>query len=111
MMTYLRLSITDVCNFSCQYCLPHGYKGSGQKQFLSIDEIRRLLTAFAGLGMKKLRLTGGEPTVRGDFAEIAAMAAEIPGIRKLAFSTNGYRLYKHAAEWRRTGLSAVNISV
>jgi cyclic pyranopterin phosphate synthase len=111
MMTYLRLSITDVCNFRCQYCLPDGYKGNGQKQFLDIDEIRRLLTACAELGMKKLRLTGGEATVRADFAEIAAMAAAIPGIRKLAFSTNGYRLHKHAAEWRRAGLSAVNVSV
>jgi cyclic pyranopterin phosphate synthase len=111
MMTYLRLSITDVCNFRCQYCLPHGYNGTAQKQFLTLDEIRRLLTAFAGLGMKKLRITGGEPTVREDFAAIAAMAATVPGIRKLAFSTNGYRLYKHAGEWRRTGLSAINVSV
>lgn len=113
-MSYLRLSITDVCNFRCQYCLPCGYIGPGNKRenpFLSLDEIRRLLTAFAGLGMKKVRLTGGEPTVRADFSEIAATAAAIPGITKLAFSTNGYRLYKHAAEWRRAGLSAVNVSV
>ncbi len=111
MMTYLRLSITDVCNFRCQYCLPHGYKGKGQKRFLSVDEIRRLLTAFAELGMKKVRITGGEPTVREDFTEIAAIAATVPGIRKLAFSTNGYRLHKYAADWRRAGLSAVNISI
>lgn len=114
-MSYLRLSITDVCNFRCQYCLPAGYGGTSykqpRKQFLSNDEIRRLLTAFAELGMRKLRLTGGEPTIRQDFTEIATTAAAIPGIRKLAFSTNGYRLYKHAAEWRRTGLSAVNVSV
>jgi GTP 3',8-cyclase len=111
-MSYLRLSITDVCNFRCQYCLPRGYSGPGNKQqFLSVDEIRRLLTAFAGLGMKTVRLTGGEPTVRADFTEIATVAAAIPGISKLAFSTNGYRLYKHAAEWRRAGLSAVNVSV
>jgi cyclic pyranopterin phosphate synthase len=110
-MSYLRLSITDVCNFRCQYCLPGGYSGDRAKRFLDIDEIRRLLTAFAELGMKKLRLTGGEPTVRGDFAEIAAMAAAVPGIRKLAFSTNGYRLHEHAAEWRGAGLTAVNVSV
>lgn len=112
-MSYLRLSITDVCNFRCQYCLPDGYNGAAhkEKQFLGLDEIRRLLTACAGLGMKKLRLTGGEPTVRADFPDIAAMAAAIPGIRKRAFSTNGYRLYKHAAEWRSAGLNAVNVSV
>lgn len=112
-MSYLRLSITDVCNFRCQYCLPGGYTGAGNKEkpFLGLDEIRRLLSACAALGMKKLRLTGGEPTVRADFSEIAAMAASIPGIRKRAFSTNGYRLHKHAAEWRRAGLNAVNVSV
>jgi cyclic pyranopterin phosphate synthase len=112
-MRYLRLSITDACNFRCQYCLPDGYDGSLHKvkRFLDIDEIRRLLTAFAGLGMTKLRLTGGEPTLRRDFTEIAAMAGTVPGIRKLAFSTNGYRLHKHAAEWRRAGLTAVNVSV
>lgn len=111
-MNYLRLSITDVCNFRCRYCLPDGYQGARpkEKQFLSLDEIRRLLSACAALGMKKLRLTGGEPTLRADFAEIAAMAASIPGIRKRAFSTNGYRLFKHAAEWRRAGLTAVNVS-
>jgi GTP 3',8-cyclase len=112
-MRYLRLSITDVCNFRCRYCLPDGYGGKGhkEKQFLGLDEIRRLLNACAGLGMKKLRLTGGEPTVRTDFAEIAEIAASIPGIRKRAFSTNGYRLHRHAAEWRRAGLNAVNVSV
>ncbi len=110
-MSYLRLSITDVCNFRCQYCLPDGYTVDRKKRFLDIDEIRRLLTAFAGLGMKKLRITGGEPTVRADFADIAAMAASISGIGKLAFSTNGYHLFRHAAAWRRAGLNAVNVSV
>jgi cyclic pyranopterin phosphate synthase len=109
-MTYLRLSISDVCNFRCQYCLPEGYSPQ-RKKFLSVDEIRRLLTAFAELGMSKLRLTGGEPTIRSDFTEIAAVAAGIPGIQKLAFSTNGYRLYQNAERWRRTGLTAVNVSV
>ncbi|HEY3487851.1 MAG TPA: GTP 3',8-cyclase MoaA [Gammaproteobacteria bacterium] len=109
-MSYLRLSITDVCNFRCQYCLPAGYSGE-RRQFLSINEIRRLLTAFAELGMEKLRLTGGEATVRADFTEIAAVAATVPGVRRLAFTTNGYRLHKNAALWRRTGLNAVNVSV
>lgn len=109
-MTYLRLSITDVCNFRCRYCLPDGYDPQ-HKKFLGVDEIRRLLTAFAGLGMRKLRLTGGEPTIRKDFVDVVDVAAGISGIEKLAISTNGYRLYRNADRWRRAGLTAVNISV
>jgi cyclic pyranopterin phosphate synthase len=110
-LTYLRLSITDVCNFRCQYCLPRGYTGPPNSNFLNLPEIRRLLAAFAELGMRKLRLTGGEATVRKDFAEIATVAANIEGIEKLAFSTNGYSLSRHAHQWRQAGLTAVNVSV
>jgi GTP 3',8-cyclase len=65
---YLRLSITDVCNFRCTYCLPDGYKPSGvtNKGFLTVDEIRRVTRAFASLGTEKVRLTGGEPSLRRD---------------------------------------------
>ncbi len=74
---YLRLSITDVCNFRCTYCLPDGYKPSGSpKSFLSLDEIRRVSRAFAELGTEKVRLTGGEPSLRRDFTEIIAAVRE-----------------------------------
>lgn len=77
---YLRLSITDVCNFRCTYCLPDGYKphGHSNKSFLSLDEIRRVSRAFAQLGTEKVRLTGGEPSLRRDFCEIIAAVRENP---------------------------------
>jgi cyclic pyranopterin phosphate synthase len=109
--SYLRLSITDVCNYRCQYCLPDGYKKNGQTQFLSADEIENLVTGLAGLGLWKVRLTGGEPTIRKDFTEIAARISAIPGIRRLATTTNGYRLAENADLWRKAGISAINVSV
>lgn len=108
---YLRLSVTDVCNFRCSYCLPDGYKKSGCDPFLSAEEIIRLVRAFAGLGVWKIRLTGGEPTVRPDFVAIARAVADVPGIRKLAFTTNGYRLPERAQDYYDAGLRAINISI
>lgn len=109
---YLRLSLTDVCNFRCTYCLPEGYrKVAGRPTELSVVEIRRAVTAFAALGLWKVRLTGGEPTLRSDFTEVARAVAAVPGIRRLAMTTNGYRLAERAAEWRDAGVSAINISV
>lgn len=112
---YLRLSITDVCNFKCDYCLPDGYQKpdheKGKKNvFLTREEILRVVRAFAGLGMWKLRLTGGEPTVRKDFPDIVRDVAAVDGIKKLAFTTNGYKLPDRAREFYEAGLRAVNIS-
>lgn len=108
---YLRLSITEVCNFSCKYCLPDGYKKTGDDSFLRQDEIRRLVDAFVEMGVWKVRLTGGEPTIRKDFTEIARMIADRSEIKKLAFTTNGYRLKERAQEWRDAGINAINISI
>jgi cyclic pyranopterin phosphate synthase len=109
---YLRLSLTDVCNFRCTYCLPNGYrKVAGRPHDLSPDEIVRAVTAFARLGLWKVRLTGGEPTVRAEFSDIARRVAALPGIRLVAMTTNGYRLADHAAEWRAAGVSAINVSI
>lgn len=108
---YLRLSVTDMCNFSCSYCLPKGYQKKDQPVFLSRDEIRRGVEAFAGIGTWKVRLTGGEPTIRTDFLEIAKTVSDISGIRKLAMTTNGYRLADRAPEYLRAGIKAVNISI
>ena len=107
---YLRLSITDVCNFKCEYCLPNGYQGRRSK-FLEADEIARLVDAFADLGVYKIRLTGGEPTVRKDFTDIARQIAAHPKIKQLAFTTNGYRLKGNAQTWRDAGLTHINVSV
>ncbi|WP_410679154.1 GTP 3',8-cyclase MoaA [Citrobacter europaeus] len=110
---YLRLSITDVCNFRCTYCLPDGYKPGGvaNNGFLTVDEIRRVTRAFASLGTEKVRLTGGEPSLRRDFTDIIAAVRENDAIRQIAVTTNGYRLARDAAAWRDAGLTALNVSV
>ena len=110
---YLRLSVTDICNFRCSYCLPNGYQINPKQNDgeLNTGEIHNLVTAVAALGVTKVRLTGGEPTLRQDLAEIASGIAAVPGIRKLALSTNGHSLKRNAAAYRRAGISAVNISL
>ncbi len=111
--TYLRLSVTDVCNFRCTYCLPDGYKPGGvsNKSFLSVDEVRRVTRAFSALGTEKVRLTGGEPSLRRDFIDIIAAVRENAAIRQIAITTNGYRLARDVARWREAGLTAINVSV
>lgn len=112
---YLRLSVTDVCNFRCTYCLPDGYRpaqgNEGRKSFLSLDEIRRIVSGFAAMGTRKVRLTGGEPSLRRDFTAIIDTVANTPGIEKVAMTTNGYRLKERAREWFDAGLTALNVSV
>lgn len=108
---YLRLSVTEVCNFSCTYCLPNGWKKSGPLSFLTVDEIRRLVAGFSDLGLSKVRLTGGEPTVRKDFNHIIGTVAASPGVAKVAVTTNGWNLARHVADWRASGLSHINISI
>ncbi|MBE2895684.1 GTP 3',8-cyclase MoaA [Pasteurellaceae bacterium HPA106] len=109
---YLRLSITDVCNFKCNYCLPDGYKPNGVRhQFLSLDEIRRVVNAFASLGTRKVRITGGEPTLRKDFIAVLETVRQNPLIETIALTTNGYRMAKSVHEWRAAGLDAINVSV
>ena len=108
---YLRLSVTDVCNFRCAYCLPDGYRPDGRKSFLSLDEIRRVVAGFAAMGTRKVRLTGGEPSLRRDLSAIIKAVANTPGIEKVAMTTNGYRLKERAQEWFNAGLNALNVSV
>lgn len=109
---YLRLSLTDVCNFRCSYCLPDGYrKTRGSRPNLSIDEIRRLVGGFAALGLWKIRLTGGEPTLRAEFLNIARTVSGIKGIRQIAVTTNGYRLAERAQDYAGHGVSAINVSI
>ncbi|GLP95390.1 GTP 3',8-cyclase MoaA [Paraferrimonas sedimenticola] len=108
---YLRLSITDVCNFRCSYCLPDGYRPDGKPKFLNLDELTRVMQAFASLGTEKIRITGGEPTMRKDFVEVVRRAADTPGIKTIATTTNGYRLEKNAKAWYEAGLRQINVSV
>nr|WP_086939631.1 GTP 3',8-cyclase MoaA [Thaumasiovibrio occultus] len=108
---YLRLSVTDVCNFKCQYCLPDGYHPNGRRSFLTLAEIERVVAAFAACGTNKIRLTGGEPSMRRDFTDIIAATASHPDIDIVATTTNGYRLKDNAQAWRDAGLSRINVSI
>jgi cyclic pyranopterin phosphate synthase len=108
---YLRLSVTDRCNFKCVYCLPNGCpRGSGEEP-LSLAEIDHLVQGFAGLGFWKVRLTGGEPTLRPDIVDVVQRIARTPGIRRVGLTTNGYRLASIARELRDAGLGSLNVSV
>ncbi|MBT7623392.1 MAG: GTP 3',8-cyclase MoaA [Flavobacteriaceae bacterium] len=110
---YIRLSITDVCNFKCGYCLPNGYQidKSDNRTFLAAEEIGRLSKALSELGVYKIRLTGGEPTVRKDFFEIVKLIKSNSGIKKTVITTNGYHLDKLAHKIKDSGLDGINISI
>ena len=110
---YIRLSITDVCNFKCGYCLPNGYQvdKSDNRKFLHLEEIRRLAKVFSKLGVCKIRLTGGEPTVRKDFFEIIKILKNQAGIKKVVITTNGYHLDEKAKMLVDSGLNGINISI
>ncbi|WP_294612568.1 GTP 3',8-cyclase MoaA [uncultured Gilliamella sp.] len=108
---YLRLSITEQCNFQCQYCLPQGYQSNKDHKFLSLSEINNIVATFTELGVHKIRLTGGEPTLRRDFIDILSMISSYPSIKELAITTNGSRLLKNITHWQQAGLTAINISI
>lgn len=110
---YIRLSITDVCNFRCSYCLPQGYKKNpgDMRSFMSADEISRLVKALSELGVTKIRLTGGEPTVRKDFFDILKDVKQNANIPKVTMTTNGYQLKKIAKQLHEVGLDGINISI
>jgi cyclic pyranopterin phosphate synthase len=109
---YLRLSVTDACNFRCAYCLPGGWCPAPEPDApLRLDEIRRLVAGFAALGVEKVRLTGGEPTLRRDLADIVRTVVAVPGVRRVGVTTNGHDLARLAASLREAGLAFVNVSV
>ena len=110
---YIRLSITDVCNFKCGYCLPNGYQidKSDNRKFLNINEIKRLAKGLSEMGVCKIRLTGGEPTVRKDFFDIVKILKNESGIKKVVMTTNGYHLDQKAKNIVDGGLNGINISI
>jgi len=109
---YLRVSVTDRCNYRCTYCIPEsGLEHLEREDVLSVDELARLVTCFARLGVRRLRLTGGEPTVRGDLPALAARLRAVPGVEDLALSTNGHRLGELAPALRAAGVDRLNVSV
>lgn len=109
---YLRISVTDKCNLRCVYCMPmEGLPWLRRDEILSYEEITSIVRAMAGMGLRRVRLTGGEPLVRKDLPELARMIAEVPGIEDLALSTNAVLLADHAEALREAGLDRVNISL
>ena len=109
---YLRLSVTDACNFRCAYCLPGGFcPAPSEEAPLAVEEIRRLVAGFARLGVVKVRLTGGEPLLRKDAEEIVRAVVAVPGIERVGLTTNGHDLARRAGGLREAGLGFVNVSV
>lgn len=112
----LRISVTDKCNFRCRYCMPKEIFGDDfefmkRDQLLSFDEIERLARIYAGLGVKKLRLTGGEPMLRKDLHELIERLNVIEGIEDIGLTTNGLLLKKHGQKLYDAGLRRINISL
>jgi GTP 3',8-cyclase len=112
----LRISVMDRCNFRCPYCMPREkfherYQFLGSHERLSFDEIVRLSRLFVKLGVRKLRLTGGEPLLRSNLSDLVGDLSAIPGVDDVALTTNGVLLSRHAAELKAAGLRRITISL
>src|SRR3989449_8114069 len=108
----LRISVTDRCNMRCRYCMPEDvYVWLPGEPILSFEEIERLVRMFSGLGVDKVRLTGGEPLLRHELATLVAMLDRVPGLKDLALTTNGLLLAREAERLRRAGLARVTVSL
>lgn len=112
LIEYLRLSVTDRCNCRCTYCMPAGgVPMLGHKDILSFEELTEVVAACAQLGVRKVRLTGGEPLVRRGLPELVRMIRAVPGVEELAMTTNATLLAPVAAELREAGLDRLNVSL
>lgn len=112
----LRISVIDRCNFRCQYCMPaeifnESFKFLPRSELLSYEEIERVSRIFAGLGVEKLRITGGEPLLRKNLPHLIVNLSKIEGIRDIGLTTNGVFLKRYAAELKDAGLHRVNVSL
>ena len=109
---YLRLSVTDRCDLRCFYCMPNGFDDYDEPEdWLSFDEIERIVASFTRLGVSSVRLTGGEPLVRKDLPVLAKRLAALPGLDDLSLSTTATRLARHAEELHDAGISRINVSL
>ena len=109
---YVRLSVTDRCDLRCSYCMPRGFRGYQEpKEWLTFDEIERLLGIFVRLGTRRVRLTGGEPLLRRNLPELAGRLSALPGLQDLSLSTNATQLGRHAVALRAAGVSRINVSL
>jgi GTP 3',8-cyclase len=111
-ISYLRISLTDRCNLRCIYCMPkEGISLLGHSEILSLEEIERIASAAARLGISRIRITGGEPLVRKGVIGLAGDLLKLPGIEDVSLTTNGILLTEHAAALRRAGMRRINISL
>lgn len=109
---YIRLSVTDRCDLRCFYCMPEGFKDfETPEQWLSFEEIERVIAAFARLGVRRVRITGGEPLVRKEVSELTARLSQLPGVEDLSLSTNAVQLAKHATALYAGGVRRLNVSL
>lgn len=109
---YVRLSVTDRCDLRCSYCMPKGFRGFEEpKDWLTFDEIERLMGIFVRLGTRRVRLTGGEPLLRRNLPELARKLTALPGLQDLSLSTNATQLGKHAVALRSAGVDRINVSL
>ncbi len=109
---YLRVSLTDRCNFRCLYCMPEtGVEWQPREEILNFDELIRLIKIFSALGITKIRFTGGEPTVRKGYVDLIRQTAEVPALSTIALTTNGTRLEEDAVSLKKAGLTSVNLSL
>ena len=108
---YVRLSVTDRCDFRCVYCMTEDMTFLPRKQILSLEEIYEIALAFTELGVKKIRLTGGEPMVRSDVMSLIGKLGSLPGLDELLLTTNGAQLQKFAPLLKEAGLNRINISI
>lgn len=110
-VSYLRLSITDRCDFRCQYCMAEQMQFLPRAQVLTLEECLRVAAAFVARGVSKVRVTGGEPLIRHNAIWLFERIALLPGLRELVLTTNGSQLERHAAALRAAGVKRVNISL
>ncbi len=108
---YIRLSVTDRCDFRCVYCMTEDMTFLPRKQILSLEELYEVARAFTSMGVKKIRLTGGEPMVRSDVMSLIEKLGALPGLEELLLTTNGAQLDKYAEPLRAAGVNRINISI
>ncbi len=108
---YVRLSVTDRCDFRCVYCMTEDMKFLPRKQVLSLEELHEIARAFTELGVEKIRITGGEPMVRNNIMTLLRKLGGLPGLRELLLTTNGAQLARYAGPLREAGVNRVNISI
>ena len=109
---YVRLSVTDRCDLRCFYCLPGDYRDfSEPDEWLTFPEIERVIAAFGSLGVRRVRITGGEPLVRKNLPQLASRLAAIPELEDLSLSTNAVALARHAGALREAGIGRINVSL